>query len=394
VQIPKYIPQFDYLRGIAVLLVMLFHASHDIQAFPMAQCVSFGWAGVDLFFVLSGFLISGILLDTRDQKRYFVNFYARRILRIWPLYFALLAVMFLAVPVVAPRWSAAAIGNAKPVYAFVLFIQNLTVGHAITGPLSATWSLAIEEQFYFVWPLLIWLLPRKAMMRLAAAVVIASPLLRLGLVLGQVHIAMYYNTFTRLDGLALGSFLAIWLRDTEAATVKRWAIVILPAAVAGSILLDQNWIRYSAVAIAAGAIVSLSLFFIPRSRFILYTGRISFGLYLTHEAVFGLATKPELRRHYPHSPVVNDVAYLVAGLVLSYAVASLSWFLFESQILRAKKWFTASSVASELGPLQELAQPATAPNESVVVGVNPLGKPVPAAVATDLQLEGELSIGG
>jgi peptidoglycan/LPS O-acetylase OafA/YrhL len=81
-QIPKYIPQFDHLRGIAVLLVMLFHASHHVQAFPMAQYIFFGWTGVDLFFVLSGFLITGILLDTRDQEGYFANFYAQRILRI------------------------------------------------------------------------------------------------------------------------------------------------------------------------------------------------------------------------------------------------------------------------------------------------------------------------
>jgi len=341
-QIPKHIQQFDYLRGLAVLLVMLFHASHDVHSFPMAKYVSFGWAGVDLFFVLSGFLITGILFETRDRDGHFTNFYARRVLRIWPLYFALLGAMFLAVPLLVPRWGEAAMQNARPAWAFVLFLQNLVIGPRLTGPLGPTWSLAIEEQFYFVWPLLVWLFSRKAIQRLAAIIIVCSPLMRLGLELGHVHISLYYNTLTRLDGLAVGSFLAIWLRDAKATTVKRWALAVLPVSLAGAVFLNRSWIDYSMIAIASGAIVSLSFFFALKNRFVLFSGRISYGLYLIHMAVFGVATKPELRRHYPHSPVLNDVTYLALGSVLTYATASLSWFLFESQILRAKSWFGSS----------------------------------------------------
>jgi peptidoglycan/LPS O-acetylase OafA/YrhL len=375
---PRHIPQFAFLRGVAVLMVMLFHASHDVHSFPMARYVSFGWAGVDLFFVLSGFLITGILFETRDQKGYFINFYARRILRIWPLYYALLGMMFVAVPLLTPRWNAAAMGNARPAWAFVLFVQNLAVGHLITGPLSPTWSLAIEEQFYFVWPLLIWLLPRKSVQRLAAALIICSPLLRLGLMLGHVQISIYYNTLTRLDGLAVGSFLAIWLRDADAATVKRWALAALPIALTGAILLEKPWIRYSAVSIAAGAIVCLSFSLTYRSRFVLFTGRISYGLYLMHMAVFGLASKPELRRHYPHSPILNDVVYLAVGTLLTYGFASMSWILFESQILRAKKWFTSSPADDR----------AVAPGCGNSVGL------APVASTNTVQLETEVSLGG
>ena len=390
-QIPKHIPQFDFLRGVAVLLVMLFHASHEVRAFPMAQYVSFGWAGVDLFFVLSGFLITGILLDTRDQKGYFTNFYARRILRIWPLYFALLGMLFLVVPVIAPHWSAAAMQTAKPAWVFVLFLQNLYIGHRLTGPLSPTWSLAIEEQFYFVWPLLIWLLPRKNIKRFAAALVIGSPLLRLGLDLGHVQISMYYNTLTRLDGLAVGSFLALWLRDTKAGTVKRYALIALPIALACAILFEKPWIWYSGIAITAGAIVCLSFFVPCRNRFILFTGRISYGLYLTHMAAFGLATKPELRRFYPHSPVLNDAAFLAVGLVLSYSIASLSWFLFESQILRAKKWFT-SPTASARSMRPDAAQPTRPAGMPGALGAHPSAELAPAGRPT--QLAGEAGAGG
>jgi len=345
-EIPKHIPQFDYLRGVAVLMVMLFHASHDVQAFPMGQYLSLGWAGVDLFFVLSGFLITGILLDTRDQKGYFANFYARRALRIWPLYFVLLGVMFFAVPILLPSWGAAAMQNAKPAWAFVLFVQNLFIGPRLSGPLAPTWSLAIEEQFYFVWPVLVWILPRKGVQRFAVALVLCSPLLRLVLYLGHVQISMYYNTLTRLDGLAVGSFLSIWLRDTKTITVKRWALVALAISSVGVVLLHQLWISYSALAITSGALVSLSLFATFKNRFILFTGRISYGLYLIHMGVFGIATKPELRRFYPKLPVLNDVAYLAVGALLTYGAASLSWFLLEKQVLYAKRWFAAPTAST------------------------------------------------
>jgi len=373
-QIPKHIAQFDYLRGIAVLLVMLFHASHNVRSFPIGEYMSFGRTGVDLFFVLSGFLITGILLDTRDRKGYFTNFYARRILRIWPLYFALLGVMFLVAPILVPRWSAVAMQNAKPAWVFVLFLQNLYFGRNLTGPLGPTWSLAIEEQFYLVWPLLVWLLPRRSVLRLAAAIILCSPLLRLGLDLGHVNISMYFNTLTRLDGLAVGSFLAIWLRDESAATVKRRALVVLPIALAGAILLDSKaWISFSAIAITAGAIVSLSFFVPLRTPFVLFTGRISYGLYLVHMATFGAATKPELRHYYPQSPVFNDITYLAVGFALSYSLASLSWFLLESPILRAKKWFASSPAPKTSMRQPDIAQAAPPAGLPDLVGANPSG---------------------
>jgi peptidoglycan/LPS O-acetylase OafA/YrhL len=339
-QVPKYIPQFDQLRALAVLLVMLFHASHHVAAFPMATWLSFGWVGVDLFFVLSGFLITGVLLESRDQARYFVNFYTRRILRIWPLYFALLAVMFEIMPRLAPHWSATAMKNAHPAWAFVLFVQNLTTGHDLTGPLSVTWSLAIEEQFYLVWPLLIWLLPRDRVRQLALVLILGSPLLRLLLNLAHTHVDVYFNTMTRLDGLAVGSFLAIWLPEADPSRVKRSAMILLPMVLTAAITIRSSWIQYSTIALSAGAIVSLSLFVSFRSAFLVYTGRISYGLYLVHLALFGLATKPELRRFYPRNAFLNDLAYVLTGLALSYGLASLSWFAYEKQILRAKSWFT------------------------------------------------------
>lgn len=362
-KLPKFIPQFDHLRAFAVLLVMLFHASHHVKSFPMSDWFSFGWVGVDLFFVLSGFLITRILLDTRQNPNYFLNFYARRVLRIWPLYFALLAMMFLVMPRIAPHWSAEAMKHAHPGWAFVLFVQNLTSGHDLTGPLSVTWSLAIEEQFYLVWPLLVWLLPERWIRHFALLIVVLSPAVRIIFAAASPSASIYFNTLTRLDGLALGSLLACWLPQAEPTHVKRIALAVLPVAFAVAILDPAKWIQFSAIAFVAGAVVCLSLFVPLRNRFLTYTGRISYGLYLVHSALFGLATKTELRRFYSSNPLLNDVVYLLVGTALAYFVATVSWFAFEKPILRAKKFFgdmprtrrSRSFVPNQLAPLEATA---------------------------------------
>lgn len=359
-RVPKFIPQFDHLRAVAVLLVMLFHASHHVNSFPMSDWFSFGWVGVDLFFVLSGFLITRILLDTRRYPNYFLNFYARRILRIWPLYFALLALMFLVMPRIAPHWSAEAMKHAHPGWAFVLFVQNLTSGHDLTGPLSVTWSLAIEEQFYLVWPLMVWMLPERRVRQLALAIVLVSPIVRLSFAAADPSASVYYHTLTRLDGLALGSFLACWLPEAETARVQRAALVVLPAALVAAIVFTAKWVQFSAIALVVGAVVCLSLFVPLRNQFLAYTGRISYALYLVHSALFGLATKTELRRFYPSDPLLNDMAYLAVGTSLAYGVATLSWFTLEKPILRAKAFFGDAPgrrrpriyTSGSLGPLE------------------------------------------
>ena len=143
------IPQLDAVRGIAVLVVML----HNSGAFP--RLFAHGWMGVDLFFVLSGFLISGILLDTKQSESYFNNFYIRRCLRIWPLYYSALVFMFVLVPFLRPSEASAIFASrSSPWWAFPLFLQNFLVPSptGATGLLGVTWSLAVEEQFYLVWP--------------------------------------------------------------------------------------------------------------------------------------------------------------------------------------------------------------------------------------------------
>src|SRR4029077_4467980 len=118
-----------------------------------------------------------------------------------------------------------------PVVAFLFFVQNLAVYHQILGPLGVTWSLAIEEQFYLVWPLLVWLIPRRAVQWTSLGIFLATLSLRMLLHLSASHVDLYTNTFTRLDGLAVGSFLAVWLRDAGSAFVRRACLIVLPISV-------------------------------------------------------------------------------------------------------------------------------------------------------------------
>src|SRR5271163_4752017 len=149
--------QLDAVRGFAVLVVFV----HNIDIYPslhLGLIATNGWMGVDLFFVLSGFLITGILLDTKKSNGYFSNFYARRCLRIWPLYYSVILFMFLIVPLLRPSERQDIFGpRSSPWWAYLLFLQNflVSVPTKATGLLGVTWSLAVEEHFYLVWPLIV-----------------------------------------------------------------------------------------------------------------------------------------------------------------------------------------------------------------------------------------------
>src|SRR5271155_1475527 len=137
--------------------------------------------GVDLFFVLSGFLITGILVDTKQSEGYFKNFYARRCLRIWPLYYSVLFFMFVVVPLLRPAVGSIVVARSSPWWAYPFFLQNFLVYHSASavGPLGVTWSVAIEEQFYMVWPVIVRCCSYPQLRYISIAAVCLSPLLRL-----------------------------------------------------------------------------------------------------------------------------------------------------------------------------------------------------------------------
>src|SRR5579872_5946528 len=178
----KKIPQLDAVRGLAILLVIVHNTNGKFPGLHLQTLFQNGWAGVDLFFVLSGFLITRILLDSKQSGDALRNFYARRCLRIWPLYYALLFFMFVIVPVIRPSESAAIFApRSSPWWAYPVFLQTFLIPSAsgATGPLAVTWSLAVEEQFYLIWPWIVRYSSAARLRQLAITVICASPLLRL-----------------------------------------------------------------------------------------------------------------------------------------------------------------------------------------------------------------------
>jgi peptidoglycan/LPS O-acetylase OafA/YrhL len=337
------IPQLDAIRGVAILLVIVHNQDADYPSLHLQHVFANGWMGVDLFFVLSGLLITGILVDTKQSDSYFRNFYARRCLRIWPLYYFLILFMFVFVPRLRPSEAHMIFERSSPWWAYPLFLQNFLIPIPTNGagPLGVTWSLAIEEQFYLVWPWVVRYCSYAQVRRIAISVICFSPALRLYLSFHNVN--LYTNVFCRLDGLMAGALLALAVRSDKflpAAFVKRaWIslFITVPLAFVGEVL-HARWLVFSLAAMASASFVYLSLFSsqtwlqrVLRSRFLVYTGTISYGLYLLHKIPFDMAKAFNLGR-YP-------LLALPISLVACYAAAALSWNLLEKPFLRLKRFF-------------------------------------------------------
>ncbi len=198
--LPKYLPELDGLRGLAILAVVLYHCHPRLEGTWIYYASLWGWAGVILFFTLSGFLITSILLTTRDKPHYFHNFHARRALRIWPVYLLLLVVVYLNAPwFIGPSVSLAI--KTAPWLAYIFCVQNL-FHLALPPAIQPTWALAIEEQYYFVWAPLVRVLRAPWMLAIVlAAALVASPLVRHA----NLHWMTPTHTLIHLDGIAWGS---------------------------------------------------------------------------------------------------------------------------------------------------------------------------------------------
>jgi peptidoglycan/LPS O-acetylase OafA/YrhL len=333
----KRLPQLDAVRGIAILIVII----HNSGTFP--RLFANGWMGVDLFFVLSGFLITGILVDTKRSAGYFKNFYVRRCLRIWPLYYSLLFFTFVLVPLLRSSVAHLVFEKSSPWWAFPLFLQNFLLPNSTdaVGPLAVTWSLAIEEQFYLVWAVVVRFCSEAQVRRIAIVVICLSPALRLYLSLH--HVQLYTNVFCRLDGLMAGSVLALLIRSQRflpSRFVKlAWFSLIIATALAFvSAASNAGWIVFSFAALAAASFVYLSLFSEQKwfqlamtNGFLIYTGTISYGLYLLHKIPLDMAKLCHFDRH--------PLALLLITLVAAYALAALSWNVLEKPFLRLKRFF-------------------------------------------------------
>ena len=354
---------------------------HGVILRMIAHAGLLTWKGVDLFFVLSGFLIGGILIDAKESDGYFSTFYIRRVFRILPIYF-LVVVAYLLIWSLADGQKAVlqqTVGRPMPWYVYFTFTQNFWLAHHLWDAvyLTVSWSLAVEEQFYLLLPVIIRVLPRLWLLPVAVALAFGCAATRS---LMYLHYgpswgtAAYTLIVSRADALMLGVICAVLLRDrrwTELLMKNRWAIrASLVMFGLGMILLSYRgwgmgtlpmctlgftWVALFYASVLMLAMVSpkgvLSRAF--RVRWLMWLGTIAYSLYLFHEIV--LSTAFRLLLH--HTPaMVNGVDALTALLALGIALglARVSWVYFESKLVRAGHRFTYRSRGSTHSPVPTL----------------------------------------
>jgi peptidoglycan/LPS O-acetylase OafA/YrhL len=360
----------DGLRGVAFLMVFFFHVHWN----------QWGWPGVQLFFVLSGFLITGILLDMKESlpaKPYFIKFYGRRILRIFPLYYFYLLAMW-----VLTAWALSSGFEPAPmqvfqkempfaltyVYDFYFALDRYVPSYFLTH----FWTLAVEEQFYLVWPLFILLTPRKHLQKAFWGVIALAPLLRL-LTLGlhgmeafsflrdSVALVVYSLPFTHLDAFALGALLTL-IRIPKAKSIFLVSLVLLPlVGLATDYLATGQWKDTSLAGLGfpitmpygnkfiwgyslVNGLCALVIYGVARLgwavrllewRPLRYLGKISYGMYVYHLAIIWLmAVVFDLAITEPFPPIFAFVTF-----VLVWVVSALSFHLMEKPIMDLKDRF-------------------------------------------------------
>ena len=362
-------PELDAVRGLAVLLVFGFHAFEGTGADDaggllgiMARAVGAGWLGVHLFFVLSGFLITGILLDTRAAPGYFRSFYVRRALRILPAYGALLVILALTTSV-----SMSFIGLSA------LFLANVSPLFGVDREYVPLWSLSVEEHFYLLWPLAIRRLSPRSLSILAAATILLGVVARYAAFGRQTRVGIYFFTWYTLDGLAVGALLALLMRSAWLSRRRLSMLASITGVIALVTLVSgriNGWLSLGplatsrldaalhylpwcalfaaglALALVAGSGEHASL---VRSRALEAAGRISYGFYLYHMLLFW-GYDVALRALLPDAARNPLVRLLVVG-VLTTTMALLSRATLEEWFLRRKGRYAAGTSVPVTPPL-------------------------------------------
>ncbi len=354
------IPELDGVRGIAIFLVLVWHyiqnQLHPDAGSPLAwfkQAIGFTWSGVDLFFVLSGFLIAGILIDNRDKPHYFKTFYLRRICRIFPLYYLNLGIFLLCIAFGlnhAPAVSALFDGNGVPLWSYLTFTQNIFMAaHNSAGPnwLAVTWSLAVEEQFYLLFPFVVRFFPAPRLPLFFLWIIGMAVYMRVSL----PGLSAYINTLWRADSLMMGALLAYLVRYPgflDAARKYRLvvgAVLLLSAGFAevanihGSLRLGGP-LTHLSLAVTYGLFIFLALLSrdgilgcVLRNRLLVWLGTISYGVYLIHTVVSRLI-HALVRNDYPSMASWSGVATTLLALAVTLLLAHVSYYWFERRIIR------------------------------------------------------------
>jgi peptidoglycan/LPS O-acetylase OafA/YrhL len=358
----RHIDSLDGIRGIAILLVVFFHYLPVNPANPFSAIAGLGWTGVDLFFVLSGFLITGILYDTRGSSNFFKVFYARRALRIFPLYF------FVVGLVVAV---AALLHTAMSWKAIPFYIYGANVMHLFKDGIpdftpyfncDHFWSLAVEEQFYSLWPLVVFfVISRRTLMKICAAGIVGALVFRLVLTHFAVPPVILYSELpSRMDSLLAGAMLALALRAPRlsawlsrrrlysliAACCLLLALLLIKAKTLAFYSIAMSSFGYSLIAGVYFGVLALALMpgtvanRVATLSVLRFFGRYSYGLYIWHALLSPIMIRrtPWFTRHI-HPLALSQMVYALVMVAFFTAVALASFHLLESPFLKLKSRF-------------------------------------------------------
>jgi peptidoglycan/LPS O-acetylase OafA/YrhL len=370
-----HMPTLDGLRGLAILLVVWHNGAlaakweaHSFFSKTLLLSANIGWIGVQIFFVLSGFLITGILLNEKGARHQFRNFYARRILRIFPLYYFVLILAILLLPMLGVNSDWGIAKKSSEIW-FWVYLANWIIPIAGGGGgFSHFWSLAVEEQFYLVWPFVIILLKRRPLVIVCILLVITAAIARVLLISYNPDFAKwaaYEFTFVRWDALAIGALLAIIVRD-EAWLVRLDGVA--PKILVMSLLYMLNFIiifhdfapvetMISAFNQTIMAIISAVMLFrgvyqvkashtvwqkLLQNGFLRDIGKYSYAIYVVHYPVV-IALGPYWGTYtgalQQTSPTVSTILRVTLAAVVSYFLARLTWVLIENPFLQLKRFF-------------------------------------------------------
>lgn len=387
------VPELDGIRGVACIMVLLAHCFVGITRSPpgwesaTANAVWFVLGGVDLFFVLSGFLIGGILMDTKGQPGYFRRFWIRRVARIFPVTYILLGTYALALLVTSAfgitRLNGWLLSEPKPpLWMLATFTQNFAMAlpGGINGPkwVGVTWSLAVEEQFYLLFPFVVFLLPRRALPVLVVAGLVIAPFIRAWLEQAYGNwFAPYVLLPSRMDGLLYGVGAALIVRNkTALAIATRWRLVIDAIGLGLLIVLLSNYrfefwpgensspLRQSAMTLMWGIVV-LRVFTherdplnaIWRTPLLMAVGTISFALYMYHQTVNGMVHEFVFDR----APVIDGPVSLFAAfavVAIATGLALLSWRYVERPARALGRRLSLRNAPAEVDPIHRAGEDA------------------------------------
>ena len=375
------VPSLDGIRGLAISLVLLWHGffaplnflPHHPLASRLMALGRLSWSGVDLFFVLSGYLIGGILLDAADSKHYFAPFYLRRAHRILPLYAVVLLFVFLA-PVLLRIAPGFWLGNSIPLPYYLGFLQNFWMANNASfgsHPLGVTWSLAVEEQFYLSLPLTIRYISRSRLWWIVAAMIAGAPLLRLMV----SPFAGYVLMPCRMDALGLGLTVALATRDAKLwETIRRHQNFVYLAL--GSILLAVFGLLMTGFTPFTKSMLGLEYSLLALLYFLLllstllnrriegvfsfaplrYFGMIAYGLYLLH--FLCISAVQAFAQHFYSGPSGwAKLGISASGVVLAITLAAMSWEFLEKPLIKRGHRYRYSD---------DLARPNTRPDRAIV----------------------------